>query len=134
MPEIVSGHQVLFAAPTASGKTEAAVTPLFQRHLSFRRQSLSTIYVAPIKALVNDLHKRLVGYLGGSFPSAIARYTGDRHELKSSSGVFCLLATPEALNSLQLRRPKALADVRAVIADEEFISCMGSLEASNYAM
>ncbi len=118
MPEIVRGHQVLFAAPTASGKTEAAVTPLFQRHLSFKRQTLSTIYVAPTKALVNDLHERLVGYLGSRFPSAIARYTGDRHELKSNSGVFCLLATPEALDSLQLRRPEALADVRAVIVDE----------------
>ncbi|MER9243440.1 DEAD/DEAH box helicase [Mesorhizobium sp. M0633] len=118
MSEIVRGHQVLFAAPTASGKTEAAVTPLFQRHMSFTRQSLSTVYVAPTKALVNDLHERLVGYLGTRFPSAISRYTGDRHELGSASGVFCLLATPEALDSLQLRRPEALAGVRAVIVDE----------------
>ena len=118
MPEIVRGHQVLFAAPTASGKTEAAVTPLFQRHLSFKRQNLSTVYVAPTKALVNDLHERLIGYLGVKFQSAIARYTGDRHELGSSSGVFCLLATPEALDSLQLRRPEALAGVRAVVVDE----------------
>ena len=31
MPEIVRGQNVLFAAPTASGKTEAAVAPLYQR-------------------------------------------------------------------------------------------------------
>jgi ATP-dependent Lhr-like helicase len=118
MQEIVRGHQVLFASPTASGKTEAAVAPLFQRHLSFKRQGLSTVYVAPTKALVNDLHERLVGYVGLKFPSAIARYTGDRHELRSSSGVFCLLATPEGLDSLQLRRPEALMGVRAVVVDE----------------
>ena len=118
MPQIVKGYDVLFASPTASGKTEAAVTPLFQRHLSFRRQSLSTVYVAPTKALVNDLYERLVGVLGTRFPSAVARYTGDRHELGSASGGFCLLATPEALDSLQLRRPDALADVRAIVIDE----------------
>lgn len=118
MPEIVRGHDVLFVSPTASGKTEAAVTPLFQRHLSFRRQSLSTLYVAPTKALVNDLYERLAGVLATRFPGAVARYTGDRHELGPASGVFCLLTTPEALDSLQLRRPDALTDVRAIIIDE----------------
>ena len=118
MQDIVKGHNVLFASPTASGKTEAAVTPLFQRHLSFRRQHISTVYVAPTKALVNDLHERLVAVLGTRFPSAVARYTGDRHELGSAAAGFCLLTTPEALDSLQLRRPSVLADVRAIVVDE----------------
>jgi ATP-dependent Lhr-like helicase len=118
MPEIVKGQNVLFAAPTASGKTEAAVAPLYQRHVSFRRGTLSTIYVAPTKALVNDLYERLDAYLGTRWPKAIARYTGDRHELRTASGVFCLLATPEALDSLQLRRPETLVGVRSVIVDE----------------
>ncbi|WP_316186495.1 DEAD/DEAH box helicase [Bradyrhizobium sp. SZCCHNRI2014] len=117
MPEIVKGKNVLFAAPTASGKTEAAVAPLFQRHLSFRRRRLSTVYVAPTKALVNDLHERLVHYLSRD-PSSIARYTGDRHELRSAEGAFCVLATPEALDSLQLRSPDLLDGVRSVIVDE----------------
>lgn len=118
MPEVVRGHNVLFAAPTASGKTEAAVAPVYQRHISFRRRNLSTIYVAPTKALVNDLHERLVAYLETRQAGAIARYTGDRHEFRTASGAFCLLATPEALDSLQLRRPEMLAGVRAVIVDE----------------
>ena len=118
MPEVVKGNKVLFAAPTASGKTEAVVAPLYQRHVSFRRRSLSTVYVAPTKALVNDLYERLVGYLGTRYPGAVARYTGDRHELNAISGVFCVLVTPEALDSLQLRRPEMLAGVRAVIVDE----------------
>ena len=97
MPEVVRGADVLFAAPTASGKTEAAVAPLYQRHISFKRGRLSTVYVAPTKALVNDLHERLICYLGTRQPDAIARYTGDRHELHAAEGVFCLLTTPEAL-------------------------------------
>lgn len=118
MPEIVRGHDVLFASPTASGKTEAAVAPLYQRHVSFRRSILSTVYVAPTKALVNDLYERLVAYLGTRQEGLIARYTGDRHELRSAVGVFCVLATPEALDSLQLRHPKLLAGVRCVVVDE----------------
>lgn len=118
MPEVVKGHNVLFAAPTASGKTEAAVTPLYQRHVSFKRRTLSTIYIAPTKALVNDLHERLTTYLGVRAPGSVARYTGDRHEFRVASGVFCVLVTPEALDSLQLRHPEMLADVRAIIIDE----------------
>lgn len=118
MPEVVRGHNVLFAAPTASGKTEAAVAPLYQRHITFRRGNLSTVYVAPTKALVNDLYERLVAYLATRQPGAVARYTGDRHELRTASGVFCLLATPEALDSLQLRRPEVLAGVRSIVIDE----------------
>ena len=118
MPEIVKGHNVLFAAPTASGKTEAAITPLYQRHISFKRQTLSTVYIAPTKALVNDLYERLTTYLGVRAPGSIARYTGDRHEFRVAVGVFCVLATPEALDSLQLRHPEKLADVRSVIIDE----------------
>jgi ATP-dependent helicase Lhr and Lhr-like helicase len=118
MPEVVRGHNVLFAAPTASGKTEVAMAPLYQRHISFKRRNLSTLYVAPTKALVNDLYERLVAYLGTGQQGAIARYTGDRHEFRTASGVFCLLATPEALDSLQLRRPEMLVGVRAVVVDE----------------
>ena len=116
MPEIVKGNNVLFAAPTASGKTEAAICPLYQRHLSFKRDFLAVIYVAPTKALVNDLYERLTNYL--SSPGVIARYTGDRHEFKKPSNVFCLIVTPEALDSLQLRRRNDLTQVRAIIIDE----------------
>lgn len=118
MPDILRGRSVLFASPTASGKTEAAVTPLFQRHLTFRRRFLSTVYVAPTKALVNDLHHRLLSVLGQGHPGAVARYTGDRHELGSAEGRFCVLVTPEALDSLHLRRARALERVRAVVVDE----------------
>ena len=118
MPKIVRGESVLFAAPTASGKTEAVVAPLYQRHLTFQRNKLGVVYVSPTKALVNDLHERLMAYLGIMRDGVVARHTGDRHEYKSAVGVFCLLTTPEALDSLQLRRPDSLMSVRAVVVDE----------------
>jgi ATP-dependent Lhr-like helicase len=118
MPEIVKGQNVLFAAPTASGKTEAAVAPLYQRHVTFKRSALSTVYVAPTKALVNDLYERMVTFLGVKHTGIVARYTGDRHEYSSAEGVFCVVVTPEALDSLQLRRPQLLTSVRSIVVDE----------------
>lgn len=118
MPLIVRGESVLLCGPTASGKTEAAVAPLFQRHFSFRRNRLGVIYVAPTKALVNDLYLRLNDYLGREIAENITRYTGDRHDFKSPEGAFIVLVTPEALDSLQLTQPKKLSSVRAVVVDE----------------
>lgn len=118
IPTLVSGHSALFSAPTASGKTEAVFAPLYQRHVSFRRSALSVVYIAPTKALVNDMHERLLTYFGAASAHLIARYTGDHHEYDDPAGRFVLLATPEALDSLQLLKPHLLQSVRAVIVDE----------------
>ena len=94
------------------------MTPLYQRHVSFRRNRLSTLYIAPTKALANDIFERLDSYLGIRSPRRVTRYTGDRHEFGDPEGLFCLIVTLEALDSLQLLRPEALAGVRAVVVDE----------------
>jgi ATP-dependent helicase Lhr and Lhr-like helicase len=117
LPSLLRGQSALLSGPTASGKTEAAVAPAYQRHISFARTCVSVVYVAPTKALVNDLFQRLTAYFVES-AGAVQRYTGDHHELTSVEGGFLVLATPEALDSLQLMRPEALGGVRAVIIDE----------------
>lgn len=118
MPAIVRGDSVIVSSPTASGKTEAAVAPLYQRHVSFGRTSLSVVYVAPTRALVNDLYGRLRDYLGARAEGLVCRYTGDHHDFRAPEGAFVLLATPEALDSLQLTQPAKLRHVRAVVVDE----------------
>ncbi len=118
MPLLIRGESALLCGPTASGKTEAAVAPLFQRHISFHRKQLSVIHIAPTKALVNDLYCRLDSYLSARLPGAVRRYTGDHHEFTDPENVFLVLATPEALDSLQLVRPQSLAGVRAIVVDE----------------
>lgn len=117
IPELVVGRSALVSAPTASGKTEAVFAPLYQRHVSFHRAFLSVVYVAPTKALVNDMHQRLMANFGMS-PHVVARQTGDYHEFTDAAGRFVLLATPEALDSLQLMHPELLRHIRAVIVDE----------------
>jgi ATP-dependent helicase Lhr and Lhr-like helicase len=118
MPAIIRGASVILSGPTASGKTEAALAPLYQRHVSFRRQRVSVVYVAPTRALVNDMYERLMSYFGASSPDLIQRYTGDHHGFTGPDGRFLLLATPEALDSLQLMRPEWLSSVRALVLDE----------------
>lgn len=118
MPVLVRGQSVLLSSPTASGKTEAVFAPLYQRHTTFRRSDLSVVYVAPTKALVNDMYERLSMYFGSTSVETIQRYTGDHHDFKDPTGKFALLATPEALDSLQLVQPGLLRGVRAVICDE----------------
>lgn len=119
IPLILKGESVFLTAPTASGKTEAAMAPLYQRHISFKHDHLSVLYVAPTKALVNDIYYRLSDYLGcGKEFSGICRYTGDHHDFKEPQGAFALIATPEALDSLQLRHPQKLEYIRAIVVDE----------------
>lgn len=119
IPLILKGESVFLTAPTASGKTEAAIAPLYQRHISFKRDNLSVLYIAPTKALVNDIYYRLCDYLGtGKEFSGVCRYTGDHHDFKEPEGAFALLVTPEALDSLQLTKPSKLEHIRAVVIDE----------------
>jgi ATP-dependent Lhr-like helicase len=118
MPHILRGASTLISSPTASGKTEAVFAPLYQRHVSFRRTKLSVIYIAPTKALVNDMYSRLAEYFSGASSDIIQRYTGDHHDFSSPDGKFALLCTPEALDSLQLLKRESLSSVRAVVCDE----------------
>jgi len=119
IPYVLRGTNVLISSPTASGKTEAVLAPLYQRHVSFRRPMLSVVYIAPTKALVNDIYFRICDYMGGiGADSGVYRYTGDHHEFKKSENAFMLAVTPEAFDSLFLTQPEKLIGVKAVVLDE----------------
>jgi Lhr-like helicase len=69
-PAIFSGAHTLIAAPTGSGKTLAAffaeLNQLFQDGLHDRLDSATrVVYVSPLKALSNDIHKNLEEPLSG---------------------------------------------------------------------
>lgn len=122
---LVQGHHALLIAPTAGGKTEAAVLPVLSRMLSEEWRGLSVLYVCPIKALLNNLEPRL---------SALAGMVGRRVEVwhgdVSAGGKSrtqgdppdILLTTPESLEGIMLgsRRDHRwlLGRVRCVIVDE----------------
>lgn len=54
-----SDDNVLLSAPTASGKTEAAFFPILTLLDEHPADSVGCLYIAPLKALINDQYGRL---------------------------------------------------------------------------
>ena len=139
-PAIASGRDVLIAAPTGSGKTLAAflwaLDGLLRAGLENRLPAgVCVIYVSPLRALGNDIHKNLEGPLGGlrqlaesaglEFPPLRAAVrSGDTPEAQKRGMIrnppHILITTPESLYIL-LTSPSGrnmLATARTIIADE----------------
>ena len=140
-PSIRSGGDVLISAPTGSGKTLAAflicLDDLVRSGLDEGRlhEATQVLYVSPLKALSNDIHKNLDVPLSGIAALAAERgfqlpairtavRTGDtptserQRMLKHPPHI--LVTTPESLFILLTseRSRQALRGVRTVIVDE----------------
>ncbi len=116
---IVTGQNIILSSGTGSGKTEAVVAPLVNRYLKQAVQVDGPIllYIAPTKALVNDLEKRLLlplDFLG----LRVGVRHGDRDDLASGRHAHVLITTPESLDVLLFRKDVNLNSVQAVVIDE----------------
>src|SRR5690349_3715936 len=60
--EILDGKNAVVLAPTAGGKTEAAIFPTLSLLLEHPADGVGAIYIAPIKALLNNQSERLARY------------------------------------------------------------------------
>lgn len=100
IPSILAGQHLIILAPTAGGKTEAALFPVLSRMLSEGWTGLSVLYICPIKALLNNLDVRLQRYCS-LLGRRSALWHGDvktnarRQILRDPPD--CLLTTPESL-------------------------------------
>jgi len=117
IPPLVKGKNAVGVSPAASGKTEAALGPIAERVLTIGVKPLSILYVAPTRALINDIEKRIREPLA-SLGLSLSVRTGDRPELRTTRPENVLLTTPESLDSLFCRHPRIWKDTRAVILDE----------------
>ena len=117
IPPLLAGRSAVVCSPTATGKTEAVIAPLVERHLPAGTDRLGILYVVPTRALVNDLERRLSDPLR-SLRLPLLCKTGDKPKLKKDPKGAILLTTPESLDSLLCRRPEIFCGLRAVVLDE----------------
>ena len=118
-------ENVLLTASTASGKTEAAFFPILTLLDENPSRTVGVLYIAPLKALINDQFGRL-SELFREEGVPVTRWHGDaarsgkRKLLKKPSGI--LQITPESLESLLINRhmeiPSLFGDLRFIVIDE----------------
>jgi ATP-dependent helicase Lhr and Lhr-like helicase len=122
---VLDGKDALLLAPTAGGKTEAAVFPLLTAMETQRWSGLSVLYLCPLKALLNNLAPRLEQYAGW-LGRRVAVWHGDvaasaRQRLLRDPPDL-LLTTPESLEamliSVKVDPARLFSDLRAVVIDE----------------
>ncbi len=125
IPQILGGQHLIVLAPTAGGKTEAALFPTLSRMLTEGWSGLSVLYICPIKALLNNLDVRLQRYC-----TLLGRTSNLWHGDVKQSGrkriqrdpPDCLLTTPESLEVMLVSQSvdarTLLSNLRVVIIDE----------------
>jgi ATP-dependent Lhr-like helicase len=122
---LLAGDDLVMVAPTAGGKTEAAMLPLLSRMAEQDWTGTSVLYLCPLKALLNNLLPRLERYADWLGRRA-AIWHGDttaghrRKTLHSQPDI--LLTTPESLEAMlvsaNVDHATFFGNVRAVVVDE----------------
>jgi len=118
---------LLLSSSTASGKTEAAFFPIIADVMNSQAEmrSVSVIYIAPLKSLINDQFYRLEELFSeGGIP--LTHWHGDvgaSHKsrlLKNPEGI--LQITPESLEAMLINRandiPRIFGALKYVVIDE----------------
>lgn len=120
-------NDVIVAASTAGGKTEAAFFPLISQVLDVPAEGggFDLLYIGPLKALITDQAGRLEGICQEA-DLPVVPWHGDVSQsvktraMKNPKGI--LLITPESLEALFVRRGLEIARLfgatRAVVIDE----------------
>ncbi len=127
IPSILKGRNVLLIAPTGTGKTEAAVFPVFEQFLRRRRQhpstGLSILYITPLRALNRDVFRRLIDTgerLGITVQVRHGDTTTYARRKQALQPPDMLITTPETLQAILpgKRMSRHLRSVRWVVVDE----------------
>ncbi|MEM1105761.1 MAG: DEAD/DEAH box helicase [Pseudomonadota bacterium] len=123
IPPIMAGGDIIVAAPTAGGKTEAAFLPCISRLLlrESHGSGIRGMYVGPIKALINDQFGRLE-FMCRDLDIPIFKWHGDvgqahKNKARSSSNSIVLI-TPESIEAQFVRRGH---EVRGLFGSLDFV-------------
>lgn len=112
-------------APTAGGKTEAAIFPLLSRILDEELSPVAVLYVCPIRALLNNQEERLRSY-ARMVGIEVFKWHGDVADSQKQrfrrEPKHILMTTPESLEVMLISQrtdARALfAGLSAVVVDE----------------
>ncbi|MBK6874128.1 MAG: DEAD/DEAH box helicase [Kineosporiaceae bacterium] len=122
---LLAGQDALLLAPTAGGKTEAALFPLLTRMETEQWPGLSVLYICPLKALLNNLLPRVERYTDWLGHTAGIRHgdtTVGTRRRQAMDRPSILLTTPESLEAMLVSRTvdasRMFADLHAVVVDE----------------
>ena len=127
IPPILEGKNAVLIAPTGTGKTLAAVLPIFDLFVAARSRDetrgISILYVTPLRALNRDILRR-VSDLGAELGIKVQVRHGDTttstRVLQAKSPPHMLITTPETLQAILpgKRMREHLRSVRWAIVDE----------------
>jgi ATP-dependent Lhr-like helicase len=122
---LLDGSNAVVLAPTAGGKTEAAVFPVLSRLIEDPPDRVGAVYMAPLRALLNNqaerlgLYTEMVGLRRFMWHGDVSDHQR-RQFLREPAEL--LMTTPESLEVLFLSRrvqPALLfGDLRAIVVDE----------------
>lgn len=116
---------MLITSPTGSGKTLAAFLGIIDELLTIPTDNLTTVYLCPLKALINDLVKNLNNFLDNleDHNIIIKSRTGDTNSKHRkidilTANVFC--TTPESLSLILISEEniERLKKIKYIIIDE----------------
>jgi ATP-dependent helicase Lhr and Lhr-like helicase len=114
-------RDILIAATTAAGKTEAAFLPILTRVADRKEPGFSVLYVSPLKALINDQFKRL-DELCENMSIPVVKWHGDAPQAEKKRAISkpqgVALITPESIEAMFTRRP---GDANRLFSAAEFI-------------
>jgi len=118
-------NNLLLASGTASGKTEAAFLPILTNIYENPSDSVSILYISPLKALINDQFIRIEDMLIET-DIPVTKWHGDVSQtqknkiIKKPKGI--IQTTPESLEAMLMRNPgniiRLFSDLRYIVIDE----------------
>ncbi|MBW4551008.1 MAG: DEAD/DEAH box helicase [Aphanocapsa sp. GSE-SYN-MK-11-07L] len=122
---LLDGCNAIILAPTAGGKTEASMFPLLAQLMEQEPIGVGMIYIAPIKALLNNQADRMGLYCE---MVGLSRFLWHGDVKAAQKKAFLrqpatvLMTTPESLEvmlmSAKIPHAQLFADLRAIVIDE----------------
>ncbi len=131
-----TNNNLLLTSTTASGKTEAVFFPILTEICDRPQNSISVLYIAPLKSLINDQFLRIEDLLKES-GITVTHWHGDvsaskkKKLLQKPEGI--LQITPESLEAMLINRsndiPRLFSKLEFVVIDE--IHCLMGTDRGN---